>query len=94
MIPTNPPYCAPDGPVWVRGAETTTVHTDRRGARWIVTGVLRGGRELHWRCMADGRIAKTIIVEGHPDYPSDGAVTSWGREQKRAAAAAARGYYP
>ena len=79
-------YHAPSGPSWVKDAEPDfTVVTDGRGERWMAHRVAAGGREITWRSLRDGRTARTVATESHPDYPSDEWVEVL-RKQARAAA--------
>lgn len=82
MLPAARPI---DGPRWVKSAQRGATQTDGRGKTWCVTKVEAGGRVLHWKCTTSGRIARTEIVAGDPDYPTDAQVLEWERAQRRAA---------
>ena len=87
MLPAARPI---DGPRWVKNAKRgATTQTDGRGTTWVVTKVEAGGRVLHWEAYPNTgvRTARTEIVAGDPDYPTDAQVIEWERAQKRAAAA-------
>lgn len=79
------PSAAPDGPRWIAFGMVGEQQTDGRGIRWELVRVEAGGRVLHWQSSGLGRVARTEIVPGHPEYPSDAAVLAWQRDEKRRA---------
>jgi hypothetical protein len=63
----------PIGPAWypnaVSGTHWSYPHGD--GYHWQVDRVTANGRVIDWKCLEDGRTARTEAMPTHPLYPRE-----------------------